>query len=47
MSMLTLDHFVAARSAFRRRIVGQRAERLGRPIKGAEFDRVLVIADDA
>jgi hypothetical protein len=38
MSELNFDHFVTARSAFRRRLVGVRAERLGRPVRGAEFD---------
>jgi len=48
MTELNLDHFVTARSAFRRRLVGARAERLGRPVRGAEFDdhAMLVEVDD-
>jgi len=36
--MLTLDHFVTARAGFRRRLSEDRAVRLGREIKGHEFD---------
>lgn len=48
MTDLTLDHFVTARAGFRRRLSEQRAERLGRPIKGSEFDDhgMLVEVDD-
>jgi hypothetical protein len=48
MTMLSLDHFVTARAALRRRISEARAERLGRPIRGSEFDDegMLVEADD-
>lgn len=48
MSELSLDHFVSARSGFRRRLSADRAERLGRPIKGHEFDDhgMLVEVDD-
>lgn len=38
MTELSLDHFVTARSAFRRRQMSTRAERFGRPILGHEFD---------
>lgn len=38
MTMLALDHFVTARGGFRRRLSAARAERLGRAIKGQEFD---------
>lgn len=38
MSVLSLDHFVTARAGFRRRLSASRAERLGKPIKGHEFD---------
>lgn len=38
MTQLGLDHFVTARAGFRRRLSASRAERLGRPIKGHEFD---------
>jgi hypothetical protein len=38
MTTLQLDHFVTARAGFRRRLAGARAERLGRPISGHEFD---------
>jgi len=38
MTQLGLDHFVTARAGFRRRLTEQRAERLGRPITGHEFD---------
>ena len=48
MSDLSLDHFVTARAGFRRRLTQSRAERLGRPIKGHEFDdhAMLVEVDD-
>lgn len=38
MTMLGTEHFVTARAGFRRRLAAGRAERLGRPIKGQEFD---------
>jgi len=38
MTQLAMDHFVTARAGFRRRLTASRAERLGRPIKGQEFD---------
>jgi len=38
MTQLAMDHFVTARAGFRRRLSASRAERLGRPIKGHEFD---------
>lgn len=38
MTMLGTDHFVTARAGFRRRLAADRAERLGRAIKGHEFD---------
>lgn len=38
MTQLALDHFVTARAGFRRRLSASRAERLGRQIKGQEFD---------
>lgn len=38
MTQLGMDHFVTARAGFRRRLSASRAERLGRPIKGHEFD---------
>lgn len=38
MSDISFDHFVSARSGFRRRLAADRAERLGKPIKGQEFD---------
>lgn len=38
MSELAFDHFVTARAGFRRRLSASRAERLGRVIKGQEFD---------
>lgn len=38
MTTLTIDHFITARAAFRRRLTDARAERLGRKISGAEFD---------
>lgn len=43
-----MQHFVAARAAFRRRLADARAIRLGRPIQGSEFDddAMLVEADD-
>lgn len=48
MSSLALDHFVTARAGFRRRLSQDRAARLGRPIKGDEFDDhgMLVEVDD-
>jgi hypothetical protein len=48
MTDLSLDHFVTARAGFRRRLTEQRAERLGRAIKGSEFDDhgMLVDVDD-
>ncbi|RZJ45673.1 MAG: TerB family tellurite resistance protein [Brevundimonas sp.] len=48
MSELSLDHFVAARAGFRRRLSADRAARLGRQIKGHEFDDhgMLVDVDD-
>ena len=36
--MLTFDHFVTAKAGFRRRLSEDRAIRLGREIKGHEFD---------
>lgn len=38
MTDLGLDHFLAAKAGLRRRLTGARAERLGRPILGQEFD---------
>lgn len=38
MTQLAMDHFVTARAGFRRRLSASRAQRLGRPIKGDEFD---------
>lgn len=38
MTELAYDHFITARAGFRRRLAAQRAERLGRPIRGDEFD---------
>jgi hypothetical protein len=48
MTTLNLDHFVTAKAALRRRMTAARAERLGRPIRGAEFDDdgMLVETDD-
>ncbi|MDO9429864.1 MAG: TerB family tellurite resistance protein [Phenylobacterium sp.] len=48
MNSLNLDHFVTARVAFRRRLTGARAERLGKRIGGSEFDDhgMLVEVDD-
>lgn len=38
MGGLAFDHFITARAGFRRRLAAERAERLGRPIHGQEFD---------
>lgn len=38
MTQLGMVHFVTARAGFRRRLAASRAERLGRPIRGDEFD---------
>ncbi|MBX9460681.1 MAG: TerB family tellurite resistance protein [Brevundimonas sp.] len=48
MTMLTIDHFLTARAGLRRNLSQSRAERLGRPIKGHEFDDhgMLVEVDD-
>lgn len=48
MSLLSLDHFITARAGLRRNLTQARAERLGRPIKGHEFDDhgMLVEVDD-
>lgn len=48
MSSLTFDQFVTARAGLRRNLSQTRAERLGRPIKGQEFDDhgMLVQVDD-
>lgn len=48
MTELSLDHFITARAGFRRRLTEQRAQRLGRPIAGSEFDDhgMLVEVDD-
>lgn len=48
MSDISIEHFVTARAGFRRRLTEQRAARLDRPIKGAEFDDhgMLVEVDD-
>lgn len=48
MTDLTIEHFVTARAGLRRRLASVRAERLGRPIKGQEFDDhgMLVEVDD-
>lgn len=48
MTELTFEHFVTARAGLRRNLTQARAERLGRPIKGSEFDDngMLVEVDD-
>lgn len=43
---LNLDHFVVARAALCRRVAQARAERLGRPIHGPEFDDESMAAND-
>lgn len=45
MTLLNVEHFVRARSAFLRDVTDRRAERFGREIRGPKFDHEAMILD--